>query len=111
MEGLDAMANNRMFLVYRPTGDAVFLGKRMGWGWYGTPEDVAESIAVLFERAEEYAEAASGEFSQDDFAIALESGENQPHAIDKWKYKDMNGGKVLSLEIDEQVPYGKPESI
>ena len=102
------MANNRMFLVFRPTGDAVFLGKRMGRGWYGTPEDVAESIAILFEKAEE---AAGGEFSQDDFAIALESGENQPHVIDKWKYKDMNGGKVRSLEIDEQVPYGKPESI
>lgn len=28
-ERLDAMANNKMFLVYRPTGDAVYLGKRM----------------------------------------------------------------------------------
>ena len=102
------MANNRMFLVYRPTGDAVYLGKRMGWGWYGTPEDVAERIAELFERAEKA--AGEGDFSQDDFAIALESGKHQPHAIDKWRYKG-EGGKVRSLEIDESVPYGKPESI
>lgn len=30
------MANNRMFLVHIPTGLAVGLGKRMGWGWYLT---------------------------------------------------------------------------
>lgn len=101
------MANNRMFLVYRPTGDAVYLGKRMWWGWYGTPEDLAQRIAELFEKAEK----AAGGFSQDDFAIALENGEYQPHAIDKWQYKDMEGGKVRSLEIDDSVPYGKPEGI
>jgi hypothetical protein len=28
------MANNRMYLVYEPTGLAIALGKRMGWGWY-----------------------------------------------------------------------------
>lgn len=101
------MANNRMYLVYRPTGDAVYLGKRMGWGWYGTPEDVAERIATLFEKAEN---AAGGDFSQDDFAIAMESAENHPHVIDKWKFKEGGKGQSLEMEIDEQVPYGKPES-
>jgi len=105
----EAMANNRMFLVYRPTGDAVYLGKRMGWGWYGTPDDVAHHIAELFEKAEK--DAGESDFSQDDFAIALEIGENQPHAIDKWQYKDVENGKVRSLAIDDSVPYGKPESI
>ena len=106
------MANNRMFLVYRPTGDAVFLGKRMGWGWYGTPKDVAESIAALFEKAEKAAgEGAKRGLSQDDFAIALESGGNQPHVISKWQYKDVDGRKVRSLAIDSSVPYGGPENI
>jgi len=103
------MANNRMFLVYRPTGDAVYLGKRMGWGWYGTPEDVAQRIAALFEKAEE---AAGGGFSQDDFALALEACENQPHAISKWQYGERAAdGSVSKLVIEQSVPYGKPERI
>ena len=103
------MAHNRMFLVYRPTGDAVYLGKRMGWGWYGTPEDVAERIAGLFEKAKQA--AGEGGFSQDDFAVALEQGKYQPHAIDKWQYADVKDGKVRSLEIDASVPYGTPERL
>lgn len=98
-----------MFLVYRPTGDAVYLGKRMGFGWYGTPEDLADRVVKLFEKAEKA--AGEGDFSQDDFAIALEKGKSQPHAIDKWQYKKMKEGKVRSLAIDDSVPYGKPERI
>lgn len=96
------MADSRMFLVYRPTGDAVYLGKRMAWGWYGVPDDVAERINELFAKAEQ----AACDFSQDDFAIAMESVKNQPHVIDKWKYKTNACGKLASLEIDESVPYG-----
>ena len=92
-----------MFLVYRPTGDAVFLGKRMGDGWYGTPEDVAERIASLFSKAEE----CQGQYSMDDFAIAMEQGDNQPNVISKWKYTDDDN----VLMIDESVPYGKYEGI
>lgn len=65
------MANNRMYLIYRPTGDAVYLGKSMGWGWCGTPENVAQCISALFHKAE--VAAAEGDFSQDNFAIELES--------------------------------------
>jgi hypothetical protein len=103
------MANNRMFLVYRPTGDVVYLGKRMGYGWYGTPEDVAQRIAALFEKAEN---AAGGDISQDDFAIALEFGDNQPHAISDWKYGERaSDGSVSSIAIEHSVPYGKPECV
>ena len=28
------MANNRMWLIYKPTGHAVCLAKRMAQGWY-----------------------------------------------------------------------------
>ena len=104
------MANNRMFLVYRPTGDAVFLGKRLGRGWYGTREDLAERIAELFHRAE--SAAAEGALSQDDFGIALEVGEHQPHAIDRWRYERSDDErKVTKLIIDESVPYGTPERL
>lgn len=99
------MANNRMFLVYRPTGDAVMLGSRLGFGWEGTPEDLSERIVALFEKSAKSAEA--GGFSQDDFAIAMECGKNHPHVIDKWQYKDIvNPGKVRTLIIDDAVPYG-----
>jgi hypothetical protein len=103
------MANNKMFLVYRPTGDAVYLGKRLAWGWYGTPKDLAEQVLNLFEKAEKV--AGEGDFSQDDFAIALEQGENQPNVIDKWQYKDIEQDNALSLMIDPSVSYGKPEGI
>ena len=94
------MANNRMFLVYRPTGDAVYLGKRMAIGWYDTPKNVAQKIMELFEKAEQA--VLCKEFLPDDFAIALESGENNPHAITKWTYAQSSDDKnVIKLVIDE----------
>jgi len=104
------MANNRMYLVYRPTGDAVFLGKRMGWGWYGTPENLVEHIAALFDKAEE---ACIRGRSQDDFAIAMESGEGQPYVIDDWKSTKPSGDTwpSLVLDIGEDVPRGTMQSI
>ena len=94
------MANNRMFLVYRPTGDAVFLGKRMGYGWYGTPADVQERILKLFDLVE-----SKGETHQDDFAIALEDGEAIPHAIHDWVYGRASDNSPLTmLVISKDVP-------
>ena len=75
------MANERMFLVYAPTGDAVYLGKRMSLGYYGTPEDVSKSIAALFEKAECLARDEG--FCQDDFIIAFESEGRNLHIIRK----------------------------
>lgn len=100
------MANNRMYLVYRPTGDAVYLGRRMDWGWHGTPDDVAEKIANLLEKASDYADGLN--YSQDDFAIALEQGDGHPHAISNFEYK---GSSTEQLNIHETVPYGKPQKI
>lgn len=77
------MANNRMFLLHRPTGKAILLGKRMGWGWYGTPENVAERIEALFTSAEN--ESYDG--SQDDFCIALEDGSDATLALSDWHAK------------------------
>ncbi len=58
------MANNRMWLVHRPTGLAVLLGKRMLRGWYRPPS--REHLSEFYEFLDEY------ENAQDDFVIALE---------------------------------------
>jgi hypothetical protein len=104
------MANNRMFLVYRPTGDCVSLGKRIGFGWSNdNVRNIKEKINRLFELAE--LAAVDGNSSQDDFAIALESGENQPHVIDKWGYLEGDIGGVCKINIGPEVPYGTHEDI
>jgi hypothetical protein len=52
------MANNRMWLVHRPSGERLYLGKRMGHGWYRHPVaidgDLNEKIATFFDKAEAF---------------------------------------------------------
>ena len=62
------MANERMFLLHEPSGCYVPLGKRMGWGWYGTPEAIRERILKLFEMVE----SQEAEGDQDAFIVAFE---------------------------------------
>lgn len=72
------MANNRMFLVHRPTGLAVYLGKRMGWGWYDAPAHLAEQMTLLYAVLEsEY----GYEGQQDAFQVAMESPESETEGI------------------------------
>jgi hypothetical protein len=59
-----------MYLVYTPTGDRIFMGKRMGLGWYGTPEDLGARILELFEKAE--VAAMNDPARQDDFVLEFE---------------------------------------
>ena len=42
------MANNRMYLVYRPTNEGVYLGKRYGGVWFDAPLDLGEKLNSLF---------------------------------------------------------------
>ena len=64
------MANERMYLCYRPTGDAVFLGKRLASGYYGVSEDLPEKLQALYDKAEEswFSESTG----LDDFAVVFE---------------------------------------
>jgi hypothetical protein len=63
------MANNRMWLVHRPTGEAFCLAKRMGHGWYRTTiEDY--TLRSWFE------DLASNDVTvsnQDDFVLAMDT--------------------------------------
>ncbi len=88
------MANDRMFLLYRPTGEAVFLGKCMGGRWYGTPEEVHLRIETLFARAE-YAWLAGA--AKDDFVLLKESDKV------RWRYKEgADAEGVVKIEFEAE---------
>lgn len=99
------MANNRMYLLHRPTGKAVYLGKRMGYGWYGTPENVAERIEALFSIVED------GEYegSQDDFCIALENAKDATLATDAW-IGELPGAPICTLKPPLREVSPSPQS-
>jgi hypothetical protein len=73
-----------MFLVHVPTGLAVGLGKRMGWGWYtANAETIGPQIQLLYDTLErDY--AYGGE--QDNFALAMEDTSGEALAMGAWEY-------------------------
>jgi hypothetical protein len=62
------MANERMFLLHAPSGYYVRLGKRMGWGWYGVPQDIAQRIQRLYDLIE----TQEAEGDQDYLVVAFD---------------------------------------
>ena len=111
------MANNRLYLVHRPSGLAVMIGKRMGFGYY-TPHgaDISTRLESFYAAVIDAWGNGPVKHSQDDFVIALESGEHQPHALscgtDWWDIDEADEATGLCrLEIAEHVPYGTPERI
>ena len=95
------MANNRMLLVHRPTGLAVFLGKRMAWGWYtseGIGYRLEERISSLFEEVEN----SDYTGTQDDFALAMEVCTGAECAIDNWSYGPKRADKLIQLVLKEK---------
>ena len=77
-----------MWLLHRPTGKAVFLGKRLAEGWYAVPENLQQRIELLFKTVE-----LESPDKQDDFCIALEDAEGAELATDKWTY----GGEIIDI--------------
>lgn len=80
------MANNRLWLVHRPSGQSVYLGKRMAVGWHDAPADLAQRVAAFFEKC------SPGD--QDDFALAIEDAEGAPCCIGDWAYDEDHRPKV-----------------
>ena len=87
------MANNRMYLMHRPSRKAVYLGKRMGFGWYSVPDDVKERIEALFEMSEK----CSDQDNQDDFCVAMEDGESATLVDSSWQYGEKDERGIISL--------------
>jgi len=65
------MANNRLWLVHEPSGESIYLGKRMGYGWYGAPDSLGEQLNQWFDSLQ-----AKGE--QDCFRVGLEDPSRAP---------------------------------
>lgn len=63
------MANNRLFLVHRPSGTKIYLGKRMAVGWYDGP---STEVNEFFGRC------AGPPDGQDDFCLAMEDVTDAP---------------------------------
>ena len=91
------MANNKMFLVHRPTGLAVFLGKRMGHGWYTT--DKFTSVQKLFDTVKNEYDYYN---EQDDFAIALEDARRATLAMGEWQYGPHRDDGLVQLIMTAQ---------
>jgi hypothetical protein len=81
------VANNRMYLCFRPTGHVCFLGKRMGWGWYTASQfNLNEKLQEFFEFIEGRVPADA---SQDDFCIVQEEDtawtRAEPYQEGRWQ--------------------------
>ena len=94
------MANNRIWLVYRPTGKAVFLGKRMADGWYGVPDDIKQRIEALFQHISD-----DDGYFQDDLMLAMEGCDvTSPFVNTNWRYTTDDPGPLRQLEILDKGP-------
>lgn len=79
------MANNRLILYHRPTGHYVYLGKRMGWGWYlNWAETMGEQMQAFYQRCIDDLPPGG---DQDDFILLAENrhAKNNPFVCDDWR--------------------------
>ena len=70
------MVNNRLWLVFQPTGDRVLIGKRMADPWEA-PGGAEEKLADFFDRAGEHALRVGRGI--DNFQLVIEDNERVPH--------------------------------
>lgn len=82
------MADNRMWLLHRPSGKAVMLGKRFGPEWYTKHDHLSEMLTALFDQTE-----------GDDFCLAMEDCEDAPEAFDNWEYTEPGQSVITHLRI------------
>jgi hypothetical protein len=91
------MANNRMWLIHRPSQLGTLLGKRMGWGWYQAPNQ---------KRMEKFFAYLSSHYDdQDDFILAMEDCEDSSCFSD-WQYieEKENGFMKFKIRSTPHIP-------
>ncbi len=70
------MADNRAWLIHRPSGKFVFLGKRLGDEWYGAPAHVGAQLEQFLVGVS----ACGG--NVDDFVLGLEDVQRAPACVE-----------------------------
>ncbi len=78
------MANNRLWLVHRPSKTRLCLGKRMGTGWYAAPDPKRLEAFYDWIESEHFG-------TMDDFKLLIEINERVTQSAvlqDKWTYDD-----------------------
>lgn len=75
------MANNRLYVVHRPTGFFLCLGKRLAHGWHGDTPD----LNAFHQKC---ADAVGPNWNQqDDFVLCIEDDENAPDCRTNWRHE------------------------
>lgn len=108
------MANNRMYLVHRPTGLAGCLGTRGAYGWHCASGDCDQRLQLLFDTTASAPDPGNGSTGgQDDFMLVMEDASQAPGVTELkagWKLTrdDVPDGLVRVLmadsEADEDIP-------
>ncbi len=104
------MANNRMYLLHRPSGLAAYLGKHMGAGWY-TSKGTRKRVEALFDRAWDWSVDNGVEGINEDFCVAMESCD----AVDALVDTDFDGcedagGGLVRLREPKPREMGLPDT-
>jgi hypothetical protein len=76
------MANNRMWLIHKPSKLGVMLGKRMSCGWYTSDDNLMKFF--------DYIQRCEG---QDDFVLAMED------CFGEWDYTDEREGGFMKFTL------------
>jgi len=99
------VANNRMWLIHKPSGIGVMIGKRLAIGWHHAPKkDKLQSFYSYI--CDYYPE------SQDDFVLAMEDCTGST-CYNDWKYSSdpiIEGG-FRRFEMGEDVNSYTPSPI
>jgi hypothetical protein len=86
-----------MFLVHTPTGLGVFLGKRMGYGWYTSDtHDTRPALDALYDKLQEmgYPEG------QDQFSLVMEDESGNTMEMPPWRYSGTSlPGRITQLNL------------
>jgi len=91
------VADNRMWLVHRPTGKAIMLAKMLASPWYKIAE--AEEIEEFLDHI--YTTEIG---THSDFVLALEDASNAPGAYEILHYDEIvDGYRTVILEKDKAV--------
>lgn len=87
------MANNRMYLVHKPSKTGVYIGKRMGHGWYcGAQYDTGKAIAEFYE----YLENNEDIREQDEFILVQEDSQcSECYEITTYIQENNENGRPL----------------